>query len=62
MDKDNDLADTRDVDCMSVKNHLTGEVQGRLSCGSCSKVLPTWSTQSTLLGADVMYNCNRNSA
>ena len=38
----NTLADTGDY--MSVSKHLTGEVQGRLSYGSCSKVLPTWST------------------
>ena len=55
----NTLVDTGDY--MSVSKHLTSEVQSRLSYGSCSKVLPTWSTLSTHLGADVMCNCNRNS-
>ena len=38
----NTLADTGDY--ISVSKHLTGEVQSRLSYGSCSKVLLTWST------------------
>ena len=45
----NTLADTGDY--MRVSKHLTGEVQGRLSYGLCSKVLQIWSTP---LGADVI--------